>query len=436
MTDDVAPGPTRSGAGKQARAHDAGGRIAAGISRIVAREPDVRAFRDMRLDEARELAERLDEIDPGDRGPLHGLSVGIKEVFDVAGLRCTWGTPIHAQRIPDADCTLASRLIAAGAIIMGTTTSTEYAMAREPETTNPFDPAKTPGASSSGSAAAVGAGMVCCALGSQSIGSGIRPAAYCGIIGFKPSHGVLPLDGAMPLSEALDHPVIMARGHDVLERVYRTLLGVPQNVLSPSPSPAPSRIMMVEPWYDEPLDRSVIQALAGAAQACRQLGWTVESGAITDLSRGERECVHTLIAHDMARHHGGDYDKFGHLMSPAMAGWIEMGRKIDAATYRSALDKRLAIIEALAGWLPRGAVILTAATVGPAPARTQGTGSRAPQRLWTLAGFPALTIPGWRCGALPIGVQLVAHHGADQLLLSVGRALANAVAVQEQPAAD
>ena len=193
--------------------------------RIAPREPILKAFRDLNLDAARARAHDLDAQAPEARGPLHGLPVGVKEVFDVAGMRCEWGTPIHAGRVPERDCALVRDLKTAGAVVVGTTAATEYAMAREAATLNPFDAERTPGASSSGSAAAVGAGLVPCTLGSQTIGSGIRPASYCGVLGFKPSHGVLSNEGGMPLSEHLDHPAILASDFDILARVFAVLAG-------------------------------------------------------------------------------------------------------------------------------------------------------------------------------------------------------------------
>ena len=394
--------------------------------RIAPREPILKAFRDLNLDAARARAHDLDAQAPEARGPLHGLPVGVKEVFDVAGMRCEWGTPIHAGRVPERDCALVRDLKTAGAVVVGTTAATEYAMAREAATLNPFDAERTPGASSSGSAAAVAAGLVPCTLGSQTIGSGIRPASYCGVLGFKPSHGVLSNEGGMPLSEHLDHPAILASDFDILARVFAVLAGERAKAAQ-GPSAGGGTIVLTPPWYEDAVDASVTAALDDAAGLFADIGYKVERRGVSPVAMGEQECLTTILAHDMAHHHGVDYDRAGAQMSEFLRGWIEAGRRVSADQYAAALGRRAEIIAALEEWLPENSIILSAAATGPAPRRSEGTGSRAPQRLWTLAGWPALAVPGWRAGHLPVGVQLVARSGADWLLLGVGRRLTEAV---------
>jgi Asp-tRNA(Asn)/Glu-tRNA(Gln) amidotransferase A subunit family amidase len=145
----------------------------------------------------------------------------------------------------------------------------------------------------------------------------------------------------------------------------------------------------------------------------------VEHASISEQAAGEEECLRTILAHDMARHHGEDYDRQAHLMSSHLRGWIETGRQITAAQYEDALGQRQRLIETLESWLSPGSVILTAATVDIAPLRDQGTGSRAPQRLWSLVGFPAATIPAGTSNGLPVGVQLVGAPGKDRLIMDV-----------------
>src|SRR5665213_1589187 len=173
----------RLGASEAARRIQAGelrseSLVAACLERIEAVEPTVRAFVDLRAAEALEQARKMDLAGPSANRPLHGVPVAVKEVFDVRCMRCSWGTAIHADRRPAADAGAVERLRAAGAIVLGTLVSTEYAIAAAGPTTNPHDPGRTPGGSSSGSAAAVASHMVPLALGSQSIGSTVRPALY------------------------------------------------------------------------------------------------------------------------------------------------------------------------------------------------------------------------------------------------------------------
>jgi len=390
--------------------------------RITAREPGLHAFRALHLDAARALARELDTLAPDARGALHGLPVGVKEVFDVAGMRCEWGTPIHAGRLPERDSAVVRDLKAAGAVVVGITAATEYAMAREAPTVNPFDPERTPGASSSGSGAAVGAGLIPCALGSQTIGSGIRPAAYCGVLGLKPSRGVLSNEGGMPLSEHLDHPAILAADFDILDRVFFVLAGARPQAKNDLP-PQAGKIIVTPPWFEEPLDNSVLAAIDNAAALFAKMGYAVERREVRPVVSGEDDCLMTILTHDMAANHGADYDRASEQMSEFLRGLIKAGRRVSREQYDKAVARQSEIIATLEGWLPENGIVLTAAATGPAPLRTEGTGSRAPQRLWTLAGWPALAVPGWWAGHLPVGVQLVARGGADRRLLSVGRRL-------------
>jgi Asp-tRNA(Asn)/Glu-tRNA(Gln) amidotransferase A subunit family amidase len=407
-------------------AADAVPQVEEAARRIAAREPELQAFRELHLDAAKACAKELDALTPEARGPLHGLPIGVKEVFDVAGMRCEWGTPIHAGRMPERDSALVRDLKAAGAVVVGITSATEYAMAREAPTVNPFDPERTPGASSSGSAVAVGAGLVPCALGSQTIGSGIRPAAYCGVLGLKPSRGVLSIEGGMPLSAHLDHPAIFASDFDILERVFAVLAGDHAGVPDDLP-PGAGKIVVTPPWFDEAVDDSVLAAVDSAAALFAGMGYAVEPREVGHLVSGEDDCLMTILTHDVADNHGGDHDRASDQMSEFMRGLIEAGRRVNREQYDEAVARKSEITAALEEWLPENGIVLTAAVTGPAPLRSEGTGSRAPQRLWTLSGWPALAVPGWWAGHLPVGVQLVARGGADRRLLSVGRRLFEAL---------
>ncbi len=419
------PPPSHSDKSGAPDAVSAAEQITQCAQRIEAREPSLHAFCDLHLDAARREAARLDELPVRVRGPLHGIPLGVKEIFDVAGMRCAWGSPIHRERIPDADCEIVSRLRSAGAVVVGTTASTEYAMARAPATVNPFDAARSPGGSSSGSAAAIGAGLVPCALGSQTIGSGIRPAGYCGALAFKPSWGLWPLQGAMPLSHWLDHPVIMTANPEMLERLF--------DVLSPGEAVPPSRslfsgqgcrdVMVIEPWFAEPLAPHVRRVIEETVSHLRHLKMRVENASISTEATGEEVCLRTILSHDMAQNHGDDYERSGSQMSPGLRNWIETGQTVTAAQYVDALAERSRFIDRMKTLLPDNGFALTAATIDIAPLRSEETGSRAPQRLWSLVGFPAMTLPAGAFAGLPIGVQLITLPGRDRELLKFGSCL-------------
>lgn len=360
------------------------------------------------------------------------MPVAIKEVFDVAGMRCSWGTPIHAERRPRADCEAVLRLKAAGAVVMGTVASTEYAMARAAPTGNPYALERSPGASSSGSAAAVAAGLVDLALGSQTIGSGIRPAAYCGVLGLKPTHGAIPLGGAMPLSAPLDHAVILARDIHLLEAAW-AVLGAPAPMAGAQAEPPDAiarmpRVALIEPWFDDAVDTRMAPLIEAAAQ--HLAGGGAQRMAVPPVVQGdEQNCLETILAFDMWRHHGKDAQNASALMSDALKAWLERGRLIDEAHYQRELARRKTLIRTMSDAVQAFDVLATLATTGVAPLRTEGTGSRSPQRLWTLLGWPAMAVPIGLVEGLPVAVQLIARAGEERSLLAAARRLRAAFTV-------
>jgi Asp-tRNA(Asn)/Glu-tRNA(Gln) amidotransferase A subunit family amidase len=385
-------------------------------------EPTLHAFTSIDANRLRREAATLDSLPASARGPLHGVLVAVKEVYDVAGYECGWGTPIHAGRIPKDDCSAVSKLRSAGALIAGITVSTEYAMSRTGPTVNPFDATRTPGASSQGSAAAVGAGLVPAALGSQTIGSVIRPAAYCGCIGIKPSWGLIDVSGSMALSEAIDHAGILAADPDIADALLAVLAPniMPVNDTSPVP------IKVLSPWYDEPHADAMMAAVARAADTLRSAGHTVAHIQLpANVAENEGHTLDTILAYGMARHHGGDFARAPDQMSDRIIDYIQRGKRISEAAYIEALNLRHHIANALNDLTGEGVLLMPAAT-GIAPKLEDGTGSRAPQRLWTLAGLPAMTLPFGLEENMPLGVQVIAGSGADLRALNVVRSLFNA----------
>jgi len=406
-------------------ANDTMGIAAAATERFLARaaeiEPILHAFRSIDAARLRADAATLDALPEIRRGPLHGMLIAVKEVFDVGGYVCGWGTPIHDGRRPAADARAVARLRAAGALVAGVTVSSEYAISRAGPTTNPFDPARTPGASSQGSAAAVGAGLVPAALGSQTIGSIIRPASYCGCIGFKPTWGVIDIGGSMPLSGALDHVGFLAAD----PKVASALMDVLMPTAAAEPVGLPATATVLRPWYPDGAAPAVLAALDAAADHLRAKKIAVDDGALPDgVAAREAGVIDTLLAHDMALHHGGDFDAQGDKMSDRVRDYITRGRGMTAADYTAALAGRDKIAAALDDWIGDG-VILMPATVDVAPLLSEGTGPREPQRLWTLGGQPAMTVPVTRANGLPIGVQVIARRGADRRVLAVAALLFN-----------
>lgn len=388
------------------------------IRHIEEREEEVHAFVHFDPEGALAQARALNDLAPALRGPLHGMPVAIKEVFDVKGLKCAWGTPIHANRVPTSDAWVVAALRKAGAVIMGTTVSTEYALATAGPTTNPWDSSRTPGASSSGPAAAVGAGMVPVALGSQTIGSIIRPAAYCGIFGFKPSWGSIDDAGAMALSEPLDHVGILASEFGDLRNIYSVLCRTARTgATGGDQENGPQKVYVLRDIGEEAFSPTALAAIDRSADVFKSQGCEVLQLTLATQFADAETTLKTILCRDMARHHGGDRDQAGEQMSQRIRTMIDRGRGIGEDEYWQAREGASVLYARLEDMVGSEGVILTASTIDVAPLLTQGTGSRAPQLLWTLVGMPAITVPCGMPSGLPIGVQLVGTRGNDDLVL-------------------
>lgn len=385
---------------------------------------DVKAFVHVDANGARRAAIAADQMAVSERGPLHGVPVAIKEIFDVSGLRCTWGTPIHGSRVPDKDAEIVKQLKAAGAIVMGTVVSSEYAIASSSRTCNPWNLAHTAGVSSSGSAASVASGMVPLAIGSQTIGSTIRPASYCGVLGFKPTHDLISLEGAMPLSSRLDHVGIFARSSVLLEQAFDVLNKKTQKQkLDHTINLVDTVIKILPAWNGDEFNPAVQAAISDAADEYRRQGLTVQETSLPDSINDEEECLMDILCHDMAKHHSEDFDDRGGLMDHRVQSLIEHGRDISASTYIKRKFRGLQIAEELHDMLGAKSLFLTASTASTAPLSVNGAGSRITQRVWTLAGMPAISIPFSSSEGLPIGIQVIGSRNSDKNLIQMAAQL-------------
>jgi Asp-tRNA(Asn)/Glu-tRNA(Gln) amidotransferase A subunit family amidase len=412
------------------------------LDRIAAVEGDVQAF--IHLDPAHALAQArvLDRLkSDGDRiGPLHGIPVAIKDIFDTADYPTEYGSPIFAGRRPTADATVVRKLREAGAVIIGKTVTTEFAYFNPGKTRNPRDLNRTPGGSSSGSAAAVAAGMVPLALGSQTNGSMIRPAAFCGVFGVKPSHGLISRGGALTLSRTLDHVGAFARSIDDLALVLDVLVG--QDSADPDSRPYASPKFRVSAAEPPPIPPSFVlvrtpmweKADADARDAVEDLA--KELGArevdLPDTYRDAWSGLRAIMAVEMA-HNLGDFVDNGGEASKTFRELIAEGRKVTATEYLAAIrdarryaDGMASIFEQLAD------AIITLSARGVAPLGIEATGDPVFCTLWTLTGFPSLNVPLLaNADGLPIGVQLVGASGRDERLLRTARALVEQLAEAE-----
>jgi Asp-tRNA(Asn)/Glu-tRNA(Gln) amidotransferase A subunit family amidase len=315
------------------------------LSRIGELDGAIRAFVDMDEHSAMSAARIADEAPRDLRGPLHGLPVAIKEVFDVKDMRCGWGSPIHRDRVPREDAEAVRRLRDAGAIVVGTVVSTEYAIAAAGPTVNPHDCSRTPGGSSSGPAAAVASAMVPVALGSQTVGSIVRPAAYCGVFGLKPTRGAIPGRGGMPLSPRLDHPGIFARAAEDLPLLCNVLFGRdPQDETSRDVAPPAKlpdlrdlRILVSRRVPPDPASGESEHAVDRAVERLKGLGARMEPFDFGSRFGAVFDVLHTVMTRDMALAHGDDRDRHGDGMSPRLRGLIDHGRAVSESEYDRAV---------------------------------------------------------------------------------------------------
>lgn len=418
--------------------------VQAYLKRIDQTEETVRAWAHLDRDFALEQARRADQSRKlgGPLGPLHGVPVGIKDIFDTSDFPTEDGTVLHAGRRPQADATAISMLRAAGAVVMGKTATTELAVFSPAETRNPHDPERTPGGSSSGSAAAVAAGMAPLAIGTQTNGSIIRPASFCGVCGYKPSFGLISRHRVLPQSRSLDHVGVFGRTIEDIALIAEQMIGFDDNDPDTRPRarfrllegarqapPIEPHLAFVKgPVWDQ-AEEDARDAFSGLVEL---LGDKIEECPLPDIFSEGMNWHRTIFEADLARSFRRDYRNGKDRLSDVLREMIERGRQVLAVDYNAALEGREFLQAALPNIFNYYDAILTPATPGQAPAGLESTGSPAFCTLWTLCGTPAISIPLLQGGdGMPIGVQLVAPWGDDERLLRTARWLALQVAEAE-----
>ena len=403
------------------------------LSQIAEREPEVQAWAWLDSDYALEQAQRRDtERRSGQpMGPLHGVPVGIKDVIDTADMPTQNGTVLDKGRMPSSDAFVVERLKQAGAIILGKTVSTELAFLAPSKTRNPHNPNRTPGGSSAGSAAAVASGMVPVAIGTQTGGSVIRPAAFCGVTGFKPTFGRIPRTGILPQSASLDTVGVFGRSVADVAMVADTLFGYQAEDASTTLSPAarlleiastnppviPTFAFVKTPFWslaDEPMQMALQELADILGERCFEAQLpNAFADAVTIRAR--------INQAEMAKNFHGYRRTGDDQLSNEIKAFMNAGDQVLARDYLSALDWPAVFNAGLDEVFERCDAILTPATTGVAPG-LETTGDAVFNGLWTLCGTPAITLPLFSADdGMPMGVQLIGRCGDDARLLRTAR---------------
>lgn len=405
---------------------------AACLARVAERDPDVQAW--AHLDPAHALAQAR-EADAARKsgkgaGPLNGIPVGIKDIIDTADQPTECGSPFFKGRRPTKDAACVAALRQAGAVIMGKTVTTELATLTPPKTRNPINPAHTPGGSSSGSAAGLAAGMFPAALATQTGGSVIRPASFCGIYGFKPSFGLISRTGVLLQSHTLDTVGVYGRSIEDLALLTDALSAYDERDAGSYPRSQPSLLataredaplpplfvfVKTPAWdqADEVTKAAFEELVAELGNTCQALDMPSLEDVIADHKR--------VQGAENAAYYGPILQRAPETVSPGLTERIEAGAKVPVADYIRALAKRDRAYAGIEDILHDYTAILTLAAPGPAPKSHATTGNPIFNGLWTYLGTPAVTLPLLEADGMPIGVQLIGARRDDGRLLRTAR---------------
>ncbi len=396
-----------------------------------------RALETARLFEAEAKAGKI-------RGPLHGIPVGLKDIYDATGIVTTSGAGAFAHQQPGTDAEAVDRLKRAGAIVLGKTTTTEFAYLDPTVTRNPWNLEHTPGGSSSGSAAAVAARMVPLALGSQTVGSTLRPAAYCGIVGLKPTHGRISAAGVTPLAWSLDHVGIFTRGVDDAALALAVLAdGDSADDLRAGSQSAGGvdavrretpRLGLVRDLYADRASPAVNTNIEAAVAALSRAGATIEEVALPPSAAAIHEAGQIVMRVEAATFHRERFARHAESYRPKIRGLIEAGLATSAVEYVSAQQTRRRFKEEMSPILQRFDALLMPVVPATAPKGLTSTGDPFFCAPWSFAGFPAIAVPsGAAADGLPLAIQLVAGPFADGRLLAVARWCETALPLMPAP---
>lgn len=381
------------------------------LARIAERDEHVHAWACVDADYARRQAGALDAGPI--RGPLHGVPIGVKDIFDTAELPTAYGSPIYSGHRPVADAACVALARAAGATVLGKTVTTEFAAYSPAATVNPRDHAHTPGGSSSGSAAAVADEMVPLAFGTQTAGSIIRPASYCGIIGYKPTYGTIGRAGIKLLAESLDTIGVLARNVADAALLVGAVTGRGDLVeLRPPGNGLRIGFCRTHEWdHVEPQART---ALEEAAESLAASGADVRSIELPDAFAGLREAHSAIFGYEMLRNLAHERRAHSGELTPRLVRELEAGEAITAASYDAARGLAHACRQELAALMADCPVLVAPSATGEAPRGLESTGNPVMNAVWTLLHVPCVNVPfGRGRHGLPLGLQVIGPAGRD-----------------------
>ena len=420
------------------------------LARIDALEPRLEAW--VRVDRETVLADakqRQEELDSGaETGLLHGVPIGIKDIYHIAGVPTTAGSKVYADYIPHETAVTICLLQSAGAVILGKTVTTEFACLDPSHTKNPWNPAHTPGGSSSGSAAAVAARMCPVAMGSQTVGSVLRPASYNGIVGLKPTYGRVSRRGVVPVSWSLDTVGWMGRTVEDAALLLQVMAGPDEqdpvasrlpagDYLSGLESAGPPRIGLVTSFFMEEADLETQQRTRAVLDKLTSAGASVVELTLPESFGAAFQDQMTIMAAEAAAFHKPMYEKQAHDYRPKLREMLHRGLATDATTYSKALERRLRFSADMRLLAEKADVLLTPSTPTAPLADLTNTGDTRFQGPWTSCGLPTITLPvGLAESGLPLGVQLIASPFEEARLLAAARWCERVIDVQLVPPAE
>lgn len=390
--------------------------IRACFARIEQREDVVHAWTALDKDAAVARAEALDHGPI--MGPLHGLPFGVKDLFDTSDLPTTYGSSIYKRHQPATDAAAVALCRQAGAVVAGKTVTTEFATSMSPPTRNPRNPAYTPGGSSSGSAAAVADDMIPFALGTQTAGSIVRPAAYCGVVGFKPSFDAVPSTGIKRLAGSLDTVGCFARSVPDAGLVASVLMSDPR-LLDLSYAHRPHIGMYRTLQWRHTLPETK-EAFAHAAAALSRAGAEVHEVDLPPEYCSLVQLQSDVMAFEVSRSLAYERTHHAEQISPKLMALLESGETMSAEQHQKNLERAAEIYARVDQWFDRYDVLLTPSVTGEAPFADHGTGDPLFGRVWTLLGLPCVHLPFMKGPhGLPVGLQAIGRRGNDHKTLAV-----------------